>query len=79
MLEMIVLTAEGLVVLWFVTFLTVMTNMYLEGRTMPLPKLEGAGLVLVQNAKIAFITGLTAVVLLTAWEIANALGRGGVL
>ena len=77
MLEGIVLAAEVLVVVWFAGFLTMMTSMYLDGRTIQNPRLEGAGRVLVSQARLAIIVGIVSVIGLTLWEISVAVSAGG--
>jgi len=74
MLEVVVLFAEGFVVFWFVAFLTMMTSMYLDGKGAPVPRLHGAARLLVQNAKLAIIAGITAVIVLTIWEVQTTMG-----
>ncbi len=70
MLSIVVLVAEALVVVWFAVFCCMMMSMYLDSRGMPLPKLDIAGRTLVGSARIAFMTGMTALVALTVAEIA---------
>ncbi len=69
MLPAIVLVAEGLVVLWFTVFIGMMVSMYLDSRSMPLPRLDVAGRTLIGNAKLAFAVGMTALAALTYYEI----------
>ncbi|MBO9420642.1 MULTISPECIES: hypothetical protein [Stappiaceae] len=69
MLPAIVLVAEGLVVLWFVVFIGMMVSMYLDSRSMPLPRLDVAGRTLIGSAKLAFAVGMTALAALTYYEI----------
>lgn len=69
MLPAIVLVAEGLVVLWFAVFITMMTSMYLDSRSLPLPKLDVAGRSLLFSAKLAFAVGMTALAGLTIYEM----------
>ncbi|WP_133948456.1 hypothetical protein [Roseibium sp.] len=69
MLPAIVLVAEGLVVLWFAVFIGMMVSMYLDSRSMPLPRLDVAGRTLIGSAKLAFAVGMTALAALTYYEI----------
>jgi hypothetical protein len=69
MLVAIVLVAEALVVVWFTVFCSMLMSMYLDSRKMPLPRLDVAGRTLIGSAKIAFITGMLALVVLTVMEI----------
>lgn len=69
MLPAIVLVAEGLVVLWFAVFIGMMGSMYLDSRSMPLPRLDLAGRTLIGSAKLAFAVGMTALAALTYYEI----------
>ncbi|OJJ13136.1 MULTISPECIES: hypothetical protein [unclassified Roseibium] len=69
MLPAIVLVAEGLVVLWFAVFIGMMVSMYLDSRSMPLPRLDLAGRTLIGSAKLAFAVGMTALAALTYYEI----------
>ncbi|MBO9423731.1 hypothetical protein J7444_03320 [Labrenzia sp. R4_1] len=69
MLPAIVLVAEGLVVFWFVVFIGMMVSMYLDSRSMPLPRLDVAGRTLIGSAKLAFAVGMTALAALTYYEI----------
>ncbi|CTQ69946.1 hypothetical protein [Roseibium alexandrii] len=69
MLPAIVLVAEGLVVLWFTVFIGMMVSMYLDSRSMPLPRLDVAGRTLIGSAKLAFAVGMTALAALTYYEI----------
>ncbi len=69
MLPAIVLVAEGLVVLWFAVFVGMMVSMYLDSRSMPLPRLDVAGRTLIGSAKLAFAVGMTALAALTYYEI----------
>lgn len=69
MLPVIVLVAEGLVVLWFTVFIGMMVSMYLDSRSMPLPRLDVAGRTLIGSAKLAFAVGMTALAALTYYEI----------
>ncbi|MTI43367.1 hypothetical protein JM93_02133 [Roseibium hamelinense] len=72
MLEIIVIGAEALVVIWFAVFMTMIMSMYLDSRGMKQPVLTGAGRLLVLNAKFAFIVGMVALAALTVWEVTNA-------
>ncbi|MFN3131300.1 hypothetical protein [Roseibium sp.] len=69
MLPAIVLVAEGLVVLWFAVFIGMMVSMYLDSRSMPMPRLDLAGRTLIGSAKLAFAVGMTALAALTYYEI----------
>ncbi|XYK82351.1 MAG: hypothetical protein ROO70_09110 [Labrenzia sp.] len=69
MLPAIVLVAEGLVVLWFAVFIGMMVSMYLDSRSMPLPRLDVTGRTLIGSAKLAFAVGMTALAALTYYEI----------
>ena len=62
-------SAEALVVVWFVVFCLMMLSMYLDSRGMPLPKLDVTGRTLIGSAKLAFVTGMSALVTLTVLEI----------
>ncbi|WP_150524679.1 hypothetical protein [Roseibium sediminis] len=77
MLEGIVLVAEILVIFWFAGFLTMMTSMYLDGRSQSVPPLKGAGRVLVSHARLAIIVGIISVIGMTLWEVGNAVSAGG--
>lgn len=77
MLEGLVLVAEVLVILWFAGFLTMMTSMYLDGRSQSVPPLKGAGRVLVSHARLAIIVGIVSVIAMTLWEIGQAMSAGG--
>lgn len=69
MLTAIVLVAEALVVVWFAVFSIMVTSMYLDSRKLPLPKLDVAGRTLLGSAKLAFVTGMAALAVLTVLEI----------
>ncbi|MEE4010974.1 hypothetical protein V1T76_02865 [Roseibium sp. FZY0029] len=69
MLVTIVLVAEALVFVWFTVFSLMLLSMYLDSRAMPLPKLDVAGRTLIGSAKLAFITGIVALAVMTALEI----------
>ncbi|MBO6507685.1 MAG: hypothetical protein JJ866_01370 [Roseibium sp.] len=69
MLVAIVLVAEALVVVWFAVFCLMLLSMYLDSRDMKLPRLDVAGRTLVGSAKLAFITGMVALTILTVMEI----------
>lgn len=69
MLPAIVLAAEGLVVLWFGVFITMIVSMYLDSRSLPLPRLDVAGRMLLGSAKLAFAAGMTALAALTYFEL----------
>ncbi|MES0809690.1 hypothetical protein ABLO27_09430 [Roseibium sp. SCPC15] len=69
MLVGIVLIAEALVAVWFTVFSIMLMSMYLDSRKMPLPKLDVAGRTLIGSAKLAFVTGMIALVVLTVAEL----------
>ncbi|MCX2723880.1 hypothetical protein [Roseibium salinum] len=69
MLTAVVLVAEALVVVWFAGFSIMVTSMYLDSRKLPLPKLDVAGRTLLGSAKLAFVTGMAALAVLTVLEI----------
>ena len=69
MLVAIVLVAELLVVAWFVVFSLMLLSMYLDSRQMPVPKLDVAGRTLIGSAKLAFVTGIAALGILTVFEM----------
>ena len=69
MLVTIVLVAEALVVVWFVVFSLMLLSMYLDSRGMPRPRLDIAGRTLIGSAKLAFITGMVALAVMTVFEI----------
>lgn len=69
MLVGIVLIAEALVAVWFTVFSIMLMSMYLDSRNMPLPKLDVAGRTLIGSAKLAFVTGMIALVVLTVAEL----------
>ncbi|WP_269583648.1 hypothetical protein [Roseibium sp. Sym1] len=69
MLVTIVLVAEALVAVWFTVFSLMLLSMYLDSRTMPLPKLDLAGRTLIGSAKLAFVTGMVALAAMTIFEI----------
>jgi hypothetical protein len=69
MLVTIVLVAEALVAVWFTVFSLMLLSMYLDSRTMPLPKLDVAGRTLIGSAKLAFVTGMVALAAMTIFEI----------
>ncbi|MCV0424940.1 MAG: hypothetical protein K5905_05690 [Roseibium sp.] len=69
MLVGIVLVAEALVVVWFAVFSIMLMSMYLDSRKMPLPKLDVAGRTLIGSAKLAFVTGMLALAVLTVAEM----------
>ncbi|GAA0778949.1 hypothetical protein E1180_19350 [Roseibium denhamense] len=74
MLPAIVLIAEGLVVLWFAGFMTMIMSMYLESRSMPVPRLDLAARTLIGSAKLAFVTGMLALFVLTFLELPGIAG-----
>lgn len=69
MLVAVVLVAEALVAVWFIVFSLMLLSMYLDSRSLPLPKLDIAGRTLIGSAKFAFVTGMTALVVMTVLEI----------
>ncbi len=69
MLSTVVLVAEGLVAVWFTVFSIMLTSMYLDSRSMPRPKMDIAGRTLIGSARLAFMTGLCALAVLTVVEI----------
>ncbi|MES0880223.1 hypothetical protein [Roseibium sp. SCP14] len=69
MLVGVVLVAEALVAVWFTVFSIMLMSMYLDSRKMPLPKLDVAGRTLIGSAKLAFVTGMLALVVLTVAEL----------
>ncbi|MEM9634568.1 MAG: hypothetical protein AAGA50_24780 [Pseudomonadota bacterium] len=69
MLVGIVLVAEVLVAVWFAVFSIMLMSMYLDSRNMPLPKLDVAGRTLIGSAKLAFVTGMLALAVLTVAEL----------
>lgn len=69
MLQTVVLVAEALVAVWFIVFSLMLLSMYLDSRSMPLPRLDVAGRTLIGSTKLAFITGMLALFSLTVLEI----------
>lgn len=69
MLVTIVLVAEAMVAVWFTVFSLMLMSMYLDSRGMPLPKLDIAGRTLIGSAKLAFVTGMVALAVMTVLEI----------
>ena len=69
MLVTVVLVAEVLVAVWFTVFSLMLMSMYLDSRDMPLPKLDIAGRTLIGSAKLAFVTGMVALAVMTVLEI----------
>jgi hypothetical protein len=69
MLVAVVLVAEALVVVWFTVFSLMLLSMYLDSRQIPFPKLDVAGRTLIGSAKLAFATGMVALVALTVFEM----------
>ncbi|MHA7774309.1 hypothetical protein [Roseibium sp. M-1] len=69
MLVAVVLAAEALVAVWFTVFSLMLVSMYLDSRGMPLPKLDIAGRTLIGSAKLAFVTGMVALAVMTVLEI----------
>lgn len=69
MLPAIVLAAEGLVVVWFTVFITMMVSMYLDSKSLPRPRLDVAARTLLGSAKLAFAAGMAALVGLTIFEL----------
>lgn len=69
MLVTIVLVAEALVAVWFTVFSLMLLSMYLDSRGMPLPRLDVAGRTLIGSAKLAFVTGMVALAVMTVLEI----------
>jgi len=69
MLVAIVLVAEALVAVWFIVFSLMLLSMYLDSRDMPRPKLDLAGRTLIGSAKLAFMTGMVALAVMTVFEI----------
>lgn len=69
MLVAVVLVAEVLVVVWFAIFSIMLVSMYLDSRQMELPRLDTAGRTLIDSAKLAFVTGMLALVVLTVVEL----------
>ncbi|MCK7610666.1 hypothetical protein [Roseibium sediminicola] len=69
MLVTVVLVAEALVAVWFTVFSLMLMSMYLDSRDMPLPKLDIAGRTLIGSAKLAFVTGMVALAVMTVLEI----------
>ncbi|WP_420412011.1 hypothetical protein [Roseibium sp.] len=69
MLPAIVLAAEAMVVVWFTVFITMMVSMYLDSRSLPLPRLDIAGRTFLGSAKLAFAVGMLALAGLTIFEL----------
>jgi len=69
MLVTVVLVAEALVAVWFTVFSLMLMSMYLDSRDMPLPRLDIAGRTLIGSAKLAFVTGMIALAVMTVLEI----------
>lgn len=69
MLVTVVLVAEALVAVWFTVFSLMLMSMYLDSRDMPLPRLDIAGRTLIGSAKLAFVTGMVALAVMTVLEI----------
>ena len=69
MLVTVVLVAEVLVAVWFTVFSLMLMSMYLDSRNMPLPRLDVAGRTLIGSAKLAFVTGMIALTVMTVLEI----------
>ncbi|MBG6209432.1 hypothetical protein IWQ49_004105 [Labrenzia sp. EL_126] len=69
MLVAVVLVAEVLVVVWFAIFSVMLVSMYLDSRQMELPRLDTTGRTLIGSAKLAFVTGMLALVVLTVVEL----------
>jgi len=69
MLVTIVLVAEALAAVWFSVFSLMLLSMYLDSRGMAQPKLDVAGRTLIGSAKLAFVTGMAALAVMTVLEI----------
>jgi len=69
MLVAVVLAAEALVAVWFAVFSLMMLSMYLDSRSLPVPRLDMAGRTLIGSAKFAFLTGMAALAVMTVMEL----------
>lgn len=69
MLPAIVLIAEGLVVLWFALFLTLITSGYLEGRNYGKAKRTKMELSFFKHVRLFVVLGISVVVLLSSLEM----------
>jgi len=69
MLVAVVLVAEALVAVWFIVFSLMLLSMYLDSRSLPLPRLDIAGRTLIGSAKFAFVTGMIALAVMTVLEV----------
>lgn len=69
MLVTTVLVAEALVAVWFIVFSLMLLSMYLDSRGMAIPRLDIAGRTLISSAKLAFVSGMVALAVMTILEI----------
>ncbi|MBN9669051.1 hypothetical protein [Roseibium aggregatum] len=69
MLVTVVLAAEVLVAVWFAVFSLMLLSMYLDSRSLPVPRLDIAGRTLIDSAKFAFLTGIAALAVMTVMEL----------
>jgi hypothetical protein len=71
MLPAIVLIAEGLVAIWFLLFLTLITSGYLEGRSYGIAKKTQLDRSLLKHVRIFVVVGISVVVLMSISEISG--------
>ncbi len=71
MLPAIVLIAEGLVAIWFLLFLTLITSGYLEGRSYGIAKKSPVERAFLKHVRIFVVVGISVVVLMSVSEISG--------
>ena len=63
-MAIVVFLAEVMTVVWFLVFLRVIHGLLAESRGLPQPRLDPTSRVLIGAARLAFMIGLPAIVLL---------------
>lgn len=71
MLPTIVLIAEGLVAIWFLLFLTLITSGYLEGRSYGIAKKSPLEKAFLRHVRLFVVAGISIVVLMSISDIAG--------